>query len=215
MRSVLHGVIFDFDLTLVNSAVGICENLNALAVEKKLRILKLNEVRQTIGWSLADAMRSFWGDGPVEEEWLPRYRELFEERHYAGVIPYEETVPAIMLLKQQGFQVGIASNRLSPINVVRAAGLADLFPIVAGIEGLKPKPAPDVIFKALADMKICPSEAVYVGDSGIDMITAVKACVVGIGVTTGNFDEAALRKNGASYVISSLADLPHLLEVIK
>jgi phosphoglycolate phosphatase len=215
VSAVIRGVVFDFDLTLVDSARGICENLNALAAEKGLRSLALAEVRKTIGWALTDAMRSFWGNGPVDDEWLPRYRELFEERHYAGVVPFAETIPAVTLLKQRGILVAIASNRLSPANIVQAAGLASFFPVVAGIEGINAKPAPDVIFKALTEMKIRTSEAAYVGDSDIDMATAVNAAVIGIGVTTGNFGREFLVRSGASYTIQSLAELPHLLEVIE
>lgn len=212
---LIGGVIFDFDLTLVDSAKGIWGTLNALAQEKGLRRPDLPEVKKTIGWALADAMRTFWGDGPVEREWLPRYRTLFEESHYAGVLPFAETVPMLRELQGRGMALAVATNRLNPENIVRASGLEGYFSVIAGIENINPKPSPDVIFRALHKMELPAVKALYVGDSDIDMETARRAGVMGVGVTTGNHDAAALRQSGAGAVISTLKDLPGLLEELK
>ncbi|WOL39047.1 HAD family hydrolase [Pyramidobacter sp. YE332] len=212
---MLRGIVFDFDLTLVDSAAGICANLNALAAEKKLRRLQLAEVRRTIGWALADAMRSFWGDGPIEEEWLPRYRSFFEERNYAGVVPFPETVPALEKLRSRGALLGIATNRLTPLGIVRAAGLDTLCPIIVGIEGFSPKPDPAIVLEALWRMGLKAAEGVYVGDTDIDMKTAVNAGVTSVGVTTGNHGASALKESGASHVIEDLSELPELWEEIR
>lgn len=212
---MLRGIVFDFDLTLVDSAGGICANLNALAAEKKLRRLQLAEVRRTIGWALVDAMRSFWGDGPIEEEWLPRYRSFFEERNYAGVVPFPETVQALEKLRSYGVMLAIATNRLTPLGIVRAAGLDTLCPIIVGIDGFNPKPDPAVVLEALRRMGLKADEGIYVGDTNIDMKTAVNAEVIGVGVTTGNHDAAALKESGAAHIIKSLGELPELWEKIR
>ncbi len=211
---MIRGIVFDFDLTLVDSARGICENLNAVARENGLRRLELDEVRKTIGWALADAMRHFWGDGPVETAWLPRYRRLFESSDYAGVRPFESAVPALKRLISAGAKLGIATNRLTPEGIVRAAGLYDYFPVIVGIGSLRPKPAPDIVLEALSRMGVPARQGLYVGDTDIDMKTAVNAGVAGVGVTTGNHGAACLRRSGASRVISSLAELPALWEVL-
>lgn len=212
---MIRGVVFDFDLTLVDSARGIWGNLNALAAEKGLRELSLPEVKRTIGWALVDAMRTFWGDGPVESDWLPRYRALFVERNYAGVVPFPETVPALEKLRAASVAVAIATNRLTPIGIVRAAGLDGLCPVVVGIDSSDPKPDPAIVLKALRLMDVAPEEALYVGDTDIDMKTARNAGVGAVGVTTGNHDAAALLASGADRVIANLSELPSLLEEFK
>ena len=212
MNSVIKGVIFDFDLTLVDSAIAICGNLNALAREKKLRSLTLGEVRPTIGWALVEAMRFFWGDGPAETEWLPRYRKLFVERNYAGVRAFKETIPTLEYLKSSGASLAIATNRLTPSGIVRAAGLERYFPVIVGIDDHKPKPDPAIVLEAARRMHFLPSEGMYVGDNGIDMETARNAGVRAVGVTSGNHTADQLRKSGADFVIETLSELPKLWE---
>ena len=209
---MIRGIIFDFDLTLVDSAFAICGNLNAVAGEKGLRALATDEVRPTIGWALVDAMRFFWGDGPVETEWLPRYRELFAMRNYAGVRPFAETVPALERLRASGALLAIATNRLTPEGIVHAAGVEYYFPVIVGIEERKPKPDPAIVLEALRRMDLLPEEGMYVGDTDIDMKTARNAGVLAVGVTTGNHSMEQLRESGAEYVVNNMSDLPKLWE---
>ena len=212
MKSVISGIIFDFDLTLVDSAFAICGNLNALAGEKGLRLLAPDEVRPTIGWALVDAMRFFWGDGPAETVWLPRYRELFAARNYAGVRPFDETIPTLERLRSMRVPMAIATNRLTPEGIVRAAGLDSYFPVIVGIEDRKPKPDPAIVNEALGRMNLAPEEGMYVGDTDIDMKTASNAGVCAVGVTSGNHTAKQLRENGAEYVIVNLSELLKLWE---
>ena len=58
-------------------------------------------------------------------------------------------------------------------------------------------------------------EGVYVGDTDIDMKTAVNAGVASVGVTTGNHGAAALKGSGAAHVIENLSELPDLWEEIR
>lgn len=209
---MIRGIVFDFDLTLVDSAAGICANLNALAEKKGLRRVSDDEVHVTIGWALVDAMRTFWGEGPVESEWLPLYRRLFVERNYAGVKAFPEAKAALERLYNAKVPMAIATNRLTPEGIVRASGLDSYVSAIVGIEKLKPKPDPAIVLEALRRLGIEASEGIYVGDSVIDMQTAVAAGVTGVGVTTGNHDAASLRQNGASYVLENLNRLPELWE---
>ena len=212
---VISGIVFDFDLTLVDSAKAICGNLNALAEEKSLRPLGLEEVRKTIGWALVDAMKSFWGDGPAEEEWLPRYRKLFVERNYAGLEGFPQTVPALEKIRSMGMSLGIATNRLTPMGIVKAAGLDGYFDAVVGIEGLPPKPDPSILLEALSRMGTSPENSVYVGDTDIDMRTALNGGVMGIGVATGNHTVEQLLESGARFAIRDLSELPDLVEKLQ
>lgn len=212
VETVIQAVVFDFDLTLVDSSRGIWMTLNELAREKNLRPLELGEVKVTIGRALRDAMVSFWG--PLQEDWINRYRQIFVEKNYWGIEAFPETFPALEILKSRRIKLGVATNRLDPEAIVRASGVMDWCPVVVGIQNLPPKPEPDIVLEALRRLDASPRQSVYVGDTDIDMNTACAAGVIAVGVTTGNHDGAALKAAGADYLLTSLADLPSLVETL-
>jgi HAD superfamily hydrolase (TIGR01509 family) len=69
------------------------------------------------------------------------------------------------------------------------------------------KPAPDLLLVSAAQLGVPPERCWYVGDSTWDMMAAVRAGMVGIGVTTGLIDAAGLRVAGASVTVGSLTTL--------
>ncbi len=87
--------------------------------------------------------------------------------------------------------------------------------MIVGIDKLKPKPDPGILLEALRQMGVSRDEGLYVGDSDIDMKTALGGGVRGVGCMTGNHDAAALKASGAAFVIKNLSELPQLVEGLK
>jgi HAD superfamily hydrolase (TIGR01509 family) len=86
-------------------------------------------------------------------------------------------------------------------------------PITNGSDVVNAKPAPDLLLVSAAQLGVSPGRCWYVGDSTWDMLAAVRAGMVAIGVTTGAIDAPGLIATGASVSIPSLADLlDHLRE---
>ncbi|MBO5740870.1 MAG: HAD-IA family hydrolase, partial [Bacteroidaceae bacterium] len=52
-------------------------------------------------------------------------------------------------------------------------------------EGINVKPDPTIVFDILKKANVSPEETLYVGDSGVDMQTAINAGVDAVGVTWG------------------------------
>ena len=71
------------------------------------------------------------------------------------------------------------------------------------------KPDPTIVFDIMKEAGVTQDEVLYVGDSGVDMQTAVNSGVASVGVTWGFRDREELLKNGASYI----ADQPW--EIVK
>jgi HAD superfamily hydrolase (TIGR01509 family) len=75
------------------------------------------------------------------------------------------------------------------------------------------KPEPDLLLLAASEVEVEPARCWYIGDSTWDMVAAVAAGMIPIGVTAGAaVDEAALRGAGAATVVESLVDLAETLE---
>ena len=205
-------VLFDFDMTLVDSSYVITECTNKLADLYGLRRITREELLTVIGLPLADAWERQWGR--VEPEWLDTYRAKFREAEQEGMRAFPGTRCVPLALRDAGIKTGVVSNRNFARLAVERAGLADLFDIVVGCEDVtKPKPDAEPLLYALKQLGEYPESAVYVGDTDIDMQTAVNAGVRGIGMTTGNFDHEGLRRAGATWICDDLREIPGLIGI--
>ena len=78
-------------------------------------------------------------------------------------------------------------------------------------QGVARKPAPDTVFRALAELGQAPEGAVYVGDSDVDILTAKNAGLPCIAVSWGFRSRAFLEANGARIIADTMQELEQLL----
>jgi pyrophosphatase PpaX len=163
--------LFDFDGTLAYS-------------EPAYRAAFLHSIERHTG-VLPDAIefRDFWNVPPHEvlsrygEELLDEMYSSFEEHYYANhhqhLIIYEGVEELLSSLIQQGASVGIVS--LKP----RRAGELELDIIglrrlighsVWGDDVERPKPEPDGVLRAMAELGARPSSTLVIGDSPADIL---------------------------------------------
>ena len=74
------------------------------------------------------------------------------------------------------------------------------------------KPAPDLLLAAAEQAAMEPATTWYIGDSRWDMLAAVAAGMVPLGVATGATDEATLRASGAARTYPDLRALKAALD---
>ena len=112
-------------------------------------------------------------------------------------------------LDQAGIPWAIAtsSRRQQVVASVGALQLASEPLIVDGSHVAHAKPAPDLLLLAARDLQADPEGCWYVGDSTWDMLAAVAAGMVPVGVTSGAVDAPALVAAGAEAVVASIDEL--------
>ena len=209
MTKDTKAVIFDFDMTLADSSYAIHHCSNLLARKFGLEEVSREVVLAGIGLPIEDCWRLYWGD--FKEEWLGYYRDEFRGVEQTGIRLFPNTVAALEELRAKGVRTGVVSNRRFARRVVDATKLTPYMDVIIGLEDVtNAKPDPEVLFKAIGKLGVGADEAVYVGDTDIDMKTAVAAAVRGVGVTTGNFGEDGLAAAGAWRVCSDLIEVPGL-----
>ena len=130
------------------------------------------------------------------------------------VEPYHGSVALVHQLLKQGIRTAVVSSSNNCENVLRAAGMLDLFEVrvdglVATELGLPGKPAPDTFLEAARRLGVSPARAVAVEDAiaGVRAGRAGKFGLV-IGVDRDGSGDA-LRTAGADIVVEDLAELLH------
>lgn len=202
-------VIFDFDMTLVDSSYAIRDTMNMLAEKQGLPPVTREQVLEVIGLPIKESWIKVWNR--FEDEWLDSYRESFLESEFKGMYPFPGTEKVLTFLREKNVALGVASNRLSPVRPMKATGLYDYFGSAVGMGDVEnAKPAPDMILKSMEELGFSPGESAYVGDTEDDMAAARAAGVKGIGMTSGNSPAEKLLGAGAWRVADSIEELIEL-----
>ena len=131
-----------------------------------------------------------------------------------GVKVYDDTIKYIKAVRAGGLHTAIVSSRANTVDVLKSAGISDLFDTrvdaqVAKKENLKGKPAPDTFLAAARNLDVAPDHAAVFEDAlaGVEAGHAGHfALTVGVD-RVGNGHGDALRQHGADVVVTDVASL--------
>jgi phosphoglycolate phosphatase len=211
-------VVFDLDGTLLDTLADI-----AGAVNRALASLGLPP-------HPIDAYRHFVGEGIVvlAQRVLPANRKSEADvkaclyaitREYgSGLLvktrPYAGIPELLDALARKKILCAIVSNKPHDLTLrsVDALFKGVKFGAVLGErKGVAPKPDPAIAFEAASLLGVAPLQCLYVGDSGIDMQTAVAAGMFPVGALWGFRDKEELVGNGAKALIVHPSEVLGLL----
>lgn len=210
----VRGLVFDLDGTLVDSYAAIAVSLNAARAHFGLPALEEALVRRRVGRGLEVLVGELVGPDRVEAGvalFRERYARVFAEMTH----PLPGVPATLRHLARAGIRMSVASNKPARFSVpiLSEMGLLSLFDTVQGpdLAGAT-KPDPAMIRACLAEMRVGPDEAVYVGDMALDVRSAGAAGLPVVLVPGGSAPESELRQTGQT-VLASLNGLIDLLGV--
>lgn len=182
-------VLFDLDGTLVNSLFDLCDSTNYMLNELDLPERSIEEVREFVGNGIDMLIRRAVGSECFDFEKAMRlFREYYNTHLTAKTIPYEGILNVVDTLKSKGFKLGVVTNKAQDAaeSIVNYY-FKDKFDIVVGadLKKRRKKPEPDGVELALCSMESNKKNAIFVGDSEVDIATAKNAGLDFIGVTWG------------------------------
>lgn len=111
---------------------------------------------------------------------------------------YDGIPELLQELKSAGYAMAIVSNKIdSAVQDLNSRYFPQVDVAIGDRENLKRKPEPDSVFLALEELGRTREEAVYVGDSDVDLATARNAGLPCISVLWGFRDREFLVEHGA------------------
>lgn len=203
-------VLFDFDMTLVDSSHAIHYCTNMLAQDFGLRQISYEEIIAAIGLPIVKCWTGFWGE--CKPEWQNYYRTNFGAKEDSMIRVFPNTVSTLVNLREAGLKVGVASNRTYAKRPIGNLKLESYLDSVIGLsEGARAKPIPDILDMSLALHGVSKDEAIYVGDTDIDIKTAKNANMRVVGMTTGAFSKQQFEQLGADWVCNDLSEILNII----
>lgn len=212
MNHKIKLAVFDMDGTILDTLEDLQDSLNHVFEQMGYPKKTYEEVRSFVGNGIRKLIERAVPVGTSTEKieeafqlFIPYYQEHCADK----TRPYEGIIELLRKLKADGMVTAVVSNKaheaVAELCEEYFKGLFDM--AVGEQEGLKKKPAPDSVNLVLKELGYTKEEAVYIGDSEVDIATALNSGLTPYIVTWGFRDEDFLRENGAKIIVSSTEEL--------
>lgn len=201
-------IIFDLDGTLLNTIADLAHSTNHALQTLGYPTHEVASYNFMVGNGINKLFERALPEGEKTEENVLRVRKEFllhydrhnadESRPYLGIPELLET------LQHKGYKLAVASNKYQ---AATEKLIAHYFPGIRFVavfgqhEGVKVKPDPAVVHDILQIAGVSKDEVLYVGDSGVDMQTAIHSGVTSCGVTWGFRPRTELESFCPDYIV--------------
>lgn len=209
--------IFDLDGTLLDSLTDLELSCNYALRTHNMPERTLEEVRQFVGNGVRKLMERAIPEGdknPAFDETYSTFRQHYLQHNLDHTAPYPGIIAMLEALKDNGAQMAVVSNKFyAATQELVAHFFGDYIKVAIGErETIRKKPAPDTVLEALRQLGADGSEAVYIGDSDVDIATARNCNMPCVSVLWGFRSRDFLIEHGAQTFISEPQQLLNMAD---
>ncbi len=221
----IEAVIFDLDGTIAHFNL----DFKALRAEVRSYLIRTGvptsvlNVNESIFEMLAKA-EIFFRNGDKSAQMFEEVRtqtlaiaEKYEMEAASTTNLQPGAVETLKELKRMGLKLGLCttSSEKAATYILQRFRIEDFFKVVVSRDRVKyVKPHTEQFEMALKALKARAHATVIVGDSVVDMQSARELKSIAVGIPTGMSTMEQLKNHSANYIITSLTDLPVLIEEI-
>jgi phosphoglycolate phosphatase len=212
-------VIFDLDGTLLDTIEDLANSVNYALIQHNFPTHPIQSYRFFIGNGVNKLLERALPEDKRNADFVSILKVDFIRHYYAhseeSTKPYPGITELINRLYNEGFQLGVASNKVHPATVEL---VNRFFPdvkfteVLGQREGYPVKPNPGILEEIIEKAGVDKTEVLYVGDSGVDVATAYNAKVPFAGVLWGFRPRKELEEVGATRFVENTEEL---YEIIK
>ena len=218
-----NAFIFDLDGTLLDTLQDLANSVNYALRQHHMPEHSIDDVRRFVGNGVRLLMERAVPDGAANPDFqatFDTFRQHYMQHSIDTTRPYDGIPELIHELTLQGCQLAVVSNKMMAATQELIAHFFPEIKVAIGeheAEGIRKKPAPDTVFAALRQLANTDWQlptaisqqlnAVYIGDSDVDLATARNAGLPCISVLWGFRDRDFLLAHGATTFVERPADI--------
>lgn len=206
--------VFDLDGTLVNSICDLADAVNTALSERGYPTHETEKYYLMVGNGAKKLCeRALPEDRRTEEEITSlnlRFSEVYKTNCLNKTRPYEGMPELVKRLHDAGVRCAVASNKPDTfskeiVNALFPEGGFDL--IMGKRDGVPTKPQPQIIYNIISELGASKEDAVFIGDSCVDVQTAHNAGLPCIGCVWGFRGLRELEENGCEFIADTPEDI--------
>ena len=209
-------VIFDMDGTILDTLEDLARSTNYALVYNDLPRRKVLEVKNFVGNGMEKLIQRAVPAGTDEkliQKVLEDFKAHYKEHCKDNTGPYFGINELLWNLKNVGIKTAVVSNKGDfAVQELCKQFFTGLFDFAVGEkQNVRRKPYPDSVNEVLSKLKVEKKDAVYIGDSEVDIETAKNAGVDCISVSWGFREKEILIGAGATKIVNNVTQLWHEL----
>jgi pyrophosphatase PpaX len=181
---IIKAIIFDFDGTIADTLPVCFYAFQSVFRKYDDREIDIEEIKDMFGPSETGIIhKNLLNEN--HEQAIELYYDEYNKKH-SELVPINDEIDGLLRhLKKEGFKLGIVTGKARrsldiSLRFLKMEGLFDV--IITGDDVEIPKPHPEGIKKALSQLNVKHSNAIFLGDSDADIKAGKEANVYTIGV---------------------------------
>jgi phosphoglycolate phosphatase len=201
-------VLFDLDGTLIDTIDDIGNAVNRVLLNKGFTKHAISSYRQFIGDGSKNLITRALPEEHRNKNLISACLKEFVEDYSRNIVvktrPYDGIPEMLDVLKAQGLKLAVLSNKPDSLTKKCVSSILSKwdFDVVLGQrESVPLKPDPYGALEVAEKLAIPPANFLYLGDTAVDMKTAVSAGMFPVGVLWGFRTLKELKENGARAII--------------
>ena len=216
-KKMKTAVIFDMDGTILNTLEDLRDSVNHVLAGHGMAPRSLDEIRSFVGNGIPKLVERSVAPGTSQEEegvCLEEMLDYYSTHNMIKTAPYDGILDVMRALKENGIGMAVVTNKEQSAaqglleNLFE--GLVDV--CIGGGIGYPFKPEPQGVWAAVSALGCDEDTRVfYVGDSEVDVMTAVNAGLELVCVAWGFRSTEQLEAAGAEVIADSPAELLAIL----
>lgn len=207
MTAKINTVVWDMDGTILDTLEDLKDSVNYAVTSYGFSPYNMNEIRAMLGNGIKVLMELAVPDGynnPQFDACFALFKEYYQQHMNDKTKPYAKIADVMQQLQAEGWKQAIVSNKIDAAVKKLAKVYYPFVDTALGEkEGLARKPQPDMVWAALAELGVSQDNAVYIGDSEVDLATAKNSNLKCISVSWGFRDKQMLKSAGADIIIDT------------
>ena len=212
-------VIFDLDGTLLNTIEDLGQAANYALERNGYATHSMASYPYFVGNGVRRLVTRVLPEDARDDENVDRvlgdFMKYYDEHCIDYTKPYNGMPELLQDLRDMGVMMAVASNKYQQAvskNIPHYFPDINFIAIEGQKDGVNVKPDPSIVFSILAQARVPKADALYIGDSGVDMETARRACIDSVGVTWGFRSKKELVEYQADVIVNNPVDIVGIVE---